>query len=144
MADLRKFMWDGAKSGMALDLYLNRWPQIGNGKAGTVESLHVAVSGLGSVMGIKFNIAIEILMPDLSHSGKCTVIMNGARAEGCAYSVSGGTLTINHPQTQIQLQDSDKKWTWVHINNPIPVWIGAWPSGMNTAPEDHFGDVKQS
>lgn len=141
MADLKKFMWEGARTGMALDLYLNRWPKVGSGNADIVESLHVKIHGEGSVLGIKFNISVEIIMPDTSESGTCTIILNGSDPVNCAYKVSGDTLIINHPTTQIKIKDNDKKWTWVNISNPISVWVGAWPRGMNMEHDDNFGDI---
>lgn len=141
MADLKKYMWEGVQSGMAIDLYLNRWPNIGNGQVEIAESLHVKINGNGTILGKKFEFFIEVIMPDISPFGNCTVILNGSCEDGCAYNVREGTLTINHPLTQIKIQDNDKKWTWVHINNPTNAWIGAWPSGMKMAHEDKFGDI---
>jgi hypothetical protein len=138
MADLTKFMWNGLHSGMPIDLYLNRWPKIGNGKAEIIEPLHVKIHGNGNVLGKKFEITIEIIMPDTSPSGKCTVLLNGSKAEGCDYKTDGGSLLINHPQSQIKIQANEKKWSWVHINSPVNAWVGAWPSGMDTMAEDHF------
>lgn len=134
MADLRKFLWDGVRTGMLLDLYLNRWPKIGNGRADLIEKLHVKVSGESSVL--KFNIDVEVIMPDESMSGQCVVILNGKRADNCNYLVKGGTLTINHPQAQIKLQAKDKKWSWIHVNNPILAWsaLAEWPEHPGRRP----------
>lgn len=141
MADLKKFMWEGVQSGMAFDLYLNRWPKIGIGQFEIAEPLHVKINGNGNVLGTKFEFSIEVIMPDTSSHGTCKVILNGSTKQECAYNAVGGTLTINHPVTQIKIQDNDKMWTWLHINNQINGWIGAWPSGMNMAHEDNFGDI---
>jgi hypothetical protein len=141
MADLKKFIWKEARSGMQIDLYLNRWPQIGQGKAEIIESLHAKLNGKGSVLGKNFSITIEVIMPDNSPSGKCTVILNDSKAEGCDYKTDGGTLIINHPKAQIKIQANDKKWTWIHVNNPVNVWIGAWPAGMDMNINDRFEDV---
>lgn len=141
MADLKKYMWEGVQKGMAFDLYLNRWPKIGDGQFEIAESLHVKIIGNGNLLGTKFEFSIEVIMPDTSLFGKCTVILNGSREVGCAFNVIEGTLIINHPIAQIKIQDNDKKWTWVHVNHPVIAWIGAWPSGIKMAHEDNFGDI---
>jgi hypothetical protein len=140
MADLKQFTWDGLRPGMDLDLYLNRWPSVGKGKCDIIQTLHLKVSGEGRVAGIPFKLAVEIEMPDTSPSGKCIVKLNGDKEES-AYRVVDGTLQINHSSTQISMKNNDSKWSWVHVNNPVSVWIGLWPAGVAINMEDSFGEI---
>ncbi|NHN24218.1 hypothetical protein FIA58_000885 [Flavobacterium jejuense] len=140
MANLRKFFWEGLQSGMKVDYYTNRWPRVGNGKAEVIETLRVKLSGEIRLGGI---FTVEIIMPDESLRGFCTLIVNGEAANDCAYLVEGNKLNINHPQSQIQIHANDKKWTWAKSSHPqgLP-WMGMWPSDMKMDHEDNFGDVE--
>ena len=136
MADLKNFIYSGLQSGTKFDLYLSRWPKIGNGKSEIVESLHLKVEGSAKVFGQTFSGSIEITMPDKSPVGRCIVSINNGKAEQCAYKVDGRTLIINHPETQIKVQNNDKKWTWVHINSPVSIKIGILPTDVALSDEE--------
>ena len=138
MADLKKYVWEGLTSGQAVDIYLNRWPKIGSGVIDIIENLHLKCTGSGGIFGFTIKGSIEIRMPDTSSNGVCKVSLNGGTEESCKYQVSDGKLQINHSKTQITMYDNDKKWSWVHINNPVSAWAGIWPAGMNTEDADHF------
>lgn len=143
MADLTKYVWSGIRSGMAVDLYLNRWPSIGSGTADVIEPLRAHVRGSGSVLGIKFNLDVEVRMPDLSSSGTCTVTIGGRSAD-CRYTTSGGKLIINHPDAQIVISDNDKYWTWISVNSPVAASVGVWPAGMNADADAFFLPARKS
>lgn len=139
MANLRDFVWSGLHAGMDVDLYpASRWPKVGSGKVNVLEPLRLSFTGKG--FGIEGT--IEIIMPDTSPRGVCTVIFNDHRADNCPYSVSDRTLIINHPDTQIRLQDHDSKWTWAYSSMPVGVWGGIWPAGMDMEPDDTTGALK--
>lgn len=139
MANLRDFVWSGLRAGMDIDVYpASRWPKVGSGKLLQLEPLNLKFTG--EAFGIKGS--IEIIMPDTSPRGTCIVKLNNDDEKKCPYAVEGQTLVINHPDTQIRIQDHDSKWTWVHSSKPVGVWGGLWPAGMDMALEDTTGEVK--
>jgi hypothetical protein len=142
MADLKKYIWEGVKTGMPFDLYYSSWAKIGSATAETAESLHIKLKCHGKILGNEFNFTIEIVMPDTSPSGKCTVILNGSREDGCLYKVDNDTLIIHYTKTEIKIKGNDKSWTWIGINNPLPIWIGAWPAKLNIDKDYLFKDAE--
>ncbi|MCL6590942.1 MAG: hypothetical protein K6U80_13440 [Firmicutes bacterium] len=139
MADLTRFMY--GRTGMKLNLYTS-WPYIpipGEAVFDKFEPLNVKISGKIEFMGFKAGGSIEIIMPDTSPNGKCTVIINGNRFDNCPYRVEEELkLIITVNGNEITIQDRDKKWTWVWPGL-IKAWIGLWPQGESLlSNEDMF------
>ena len=127
MANLRNFIWSGSHDGMPIDIYLNRTPKIGSGVLQVAQTLRVALQGEATVLGQRVSGTVEIQMPDESPSGTCTVILNGARNDGCKYWTDGGYLKIQVQGRELSLSGNDKQWTWLGVSG-VPAWIGFWPA----------------
>jgi hypothetical protein len=127
MANLRNFIWSGSHDGMALDIYLNRTPRIGNGVMHVAQPLRVVLEGEATVFGQHAKGTVEIRMPDESPSGTCTVVLNGAVDNNCAYRTDGSYLKIQVAGRELSLTANDKQWTWLGVSG-VPGWIGFWPS----------------
>lgn len=134
MANLRNFIWSGSHDGMALDIYLNRWPQIGDGVLQVAQPLRLALKGQATVLGQHVSGTVDIRMPDESPSGTCTVILNGVSNDGCAYRTDGGYLKIQVAGRELSLSANDKQWTWIGVSG-VPGSIGFWPASV-AMPED--------
>lgn len=144
MADLTRFMY--GKAGMKVDFYTG-WPYLpipGEGVFEKFEPLNVKISGKIDFCGIKEDGFIEIIMPDTSPSGKCTVIIKTGRFgerrfENCPYRVENDLkLIIKIEDNEVTIQDRDKKWTWVWTSI-VKVWVGLWPQGEKLlSDEDMF------
>lgn len=136
MANLRSFLWSGSHDGMPVDIYLNRTPQIGSGVLRTAQPLHVVLQGSASVLGKQIDGTVEIIMPDESSGGTCTVVLNGARHDDCAYHVDGGYLKIQVADRELTLGGAgDKQWTWVGVSG-VPGWVGVWPGSHAMAADE--------
>lgn len=132
MANLKKFVWEGARDGMKFDLYEYRTRIQINGEAELLKltPLHLHLKGEAHFI-VTVKGEIEIIMPDENPSGVCTVILNGDRRDNVPYTTIGNTLEIHDPRTKIKL-DTERKYTWVEIDRPISAKIGLWPKGQKT------------
>jgi hypothetical protein len=134
MANLRNFMWSGSRDGMPLDIYLNRWPQIGNGVLHVAQPLRVVLEGKATVLGQEVSGTVDIRMPDESPNGTCTVILNGVTHANSPYRTDGGYLKIQVAGRELSLSANDKQWTWIGVSG-VPGSIGFWPASV-AMPED--------
>lgn len=137
MANLMRFIAPGSRANQRLDLYLNRWPHIGDATFLVVEPLRLEVEGKVKFLGQEYRGRIGIVMPDEAPAGTCTLVIDGA-SHRCPYRVVGNTLEINAPGRKITLQDNDRSWTWVEVTGLLGS-IGLWPSGVAAADEAFFG-----
>jgi hypothetical protein len=145
MANLKSFVWCDAHSGMDVDVYLNRWPQVGGGRMNAVEELRLDVS-----LDIRFDFPwhfawsgrIEVLMPDLSPRGTCRVRVHGGAEYACAYRTANCALEINTPAGTVKLSAHDNKWSWFEIRGSLPFWLGLWPRDALLAEEDVFSPAE--
>ena len=129
MANLKRFIWDGAHAGQALDLYAGRYTKVGTGSWITVEELRLKLKGSVTILGKEYTGEVEILMKDFAPRGSCTVLINGVRHNDCPYEVKGKRLQIDKVADRtLELEAQDGKWSWVGVSL-VPTWVGFWPQG---------------
>lgn len=140
MADLRKFVWSGTHDGMKVDLY-SGFPRviIGNGEINEFKPLYIRVTG--TLNAPRRTETVEIIMPNESDRGVCTLIVSGNRFENCPYHVEGRALHIKHPSVEIKIDANDRKYTWVATTGFIRLAVGLWPQGQKMTAEDLAQDL---
>lgn len=142
MANLKHFIWEGSRSGLEVDIYGGRVLKVGDGKWIVVEELRLKLEGKGKIFEFEFKGDVEIIMPDLSPRGHCTVILNGKRHADCPYQASGNHLKIEKVADRVlELKAQDGKWSWVGISG-VPTWIGVWPKGHALEKGARFGPAE--
>jgi len=136
MADLTKFVNSALKQGETFDVYLNRFPKIGSGKANALVPLHANFTVDASVLGHPIKGDIDITMPDLSPSGTCTIGFLGGRQQA-PYTTSGNKLEIKAQGRTITFYGGDKQWSWIDVSG-IPGSVGIWPTSHALQEEDEL------
>lgn len=131
MADLRKFIAPDARTGQKLGIYVARI-QVGEGTFQTVEPLRVVVHGKGKFFGKEISGSVEVIMPDTTPDGECTLVLNGVRHEKCPYQTSGQALLIHGAGEEIRIQDHDRSYTWIQARG---IWAGLWPANVEMRDE---------
>ncbi|MBQ1499127.1 MAG: hypothetical protein IIZ38_12500 [Sphingomonas sp.] len=134
MANLRNFVNPALNEGETFDVYLNRFPQIGSGKANALVPLFASFAIDASVLGHPIKGNIEIQMPDLSPSGTCLISFLGAQHKA-PYTTGGGKLQIQAPGRTVTLYGGDKQWSWIDVSG-VPGSIGIWPTSHVLRDED--------
>jgi hypothetical protein len=132
MADLRKHIAPDARTGGSFDVYVASI-KVGYGRFLKVEPLHVSIEGEAGIPGIPVKGSVEIIMPDTSPSGTCTVVVNGGRHDGCRYQTSGIALEIDAAGESITLQGNDRSYSWVRARG---IWAGLWTTSAVMAEAD--------
>ena len=135
MADLTKFVNPALNQGETFDVYLNRFPKIGNGQANALTPLHANFDVDASVLGHAIKGAIDITMPDLSPSGTCQLSFLGGGAQSASYTTEGNKLAISAQGRTITLYGGDKQWSWIDVSG-VPGSIGIWPTSHVLQDED--------
>lgn len=125
MADLRKFIYSGLRSGTPILLYVypNKITPVGDGVVGYIESLRMAVKAKGYIIK-PFDASVRIIMPDLAPSGVCRLKIADNPEVESKYWEEDGRLNIDAYHIQIY---TEGKWTWVRIQDFY--WVGIWPEG---------------
>ena len=126
MADLTKFVNPALKQGENFDVYLNRFPKIGSGRANVLQPLHAALYVDASVLGNTIKGDIDIVMPDTSPSGTCKISFLGA-ARNATYTTNGNKLVIQVDGRTLTFYAGDKSWSWIDASG-VPGSIGIWPT----------------
>ena len=124
MANLINFVNPALNEGETFDVYLNRFPKIGAGKANALMPLFASFAIDN----------IEIQMPDLSPSGTCLISFLGAQHKA-PYTTGGGKLQIQAPGRTVTLYGGDKQWSWIDVSG-VPGSIGIWPTSHVLQDED--------
>jgi hypothetical protein len=126
MADITKFVNAALDQGETFDVYLNRFPKIGSGRANTLEPLHANLTVDASILGHSIQGDIDIVMPDLSPSGTCQISFLGSAQQG-SYTTNGGKLEISVSNRTLTFYAGDKEWSWIDVSG-VPGSIGVWPT----------------
>ncbi|NVK63202.1 MAG: hypothetical protein HWE22_01395 [Flavobacteriales bacterium] len=129
MANLKKFVWEGAREGMKFDLYEHRFRVKIPGEATllALTPLHLHVKGYANFI-VKIEGEIEIIMADEAPSGVCSVVLNNDRRDNVSYITVGNTLVIHDSRVKIEL-DTERLYTWVAVDRPVSAKVGLWPQG---------------
>lgn len=136
MADLTKFVNPALNQGETFDVYLNRFPKIGAGKANALVPLHASFTVDASVLGHAIKGDIDIKMPDLSPSGTCLISFLGGQQQA-PYTTQGNKLEIQAQGRTISFYGGDKQWSWIDVSG-IPGSIGIWPTSHVLQDEDEL------
>lgn len=142
MADLTKFVNPALKQGETFDVYLNRFPKIGSGKANALSPLHADLYVDASVLGHAIKGDVNITMPDLAPSGTCRISFLGSAPQDASYTTKDGKLSINALGKTISLSGGDKQWSWIEVSG-TPASIGVWPTSHTLMEEDE-SDLAQA
>ena len=137
MADLTRFVNSALRQGNNIDVYLNRWPSIGNGRANVLETLHANLTVHVKILNIEINGDIDIVMPDTSPSGSCRVNFLGNVRDNCPYRTFDNKIEVRVADRTLTLYPGDKAWTWLDVSG-VPGSIGIWPANMDF---DEEGDA---
>ena len=143
MANLRDFLWSGIGDGTRLDVTINRWsPRIGSADVLTAKPLHLAVEG--EVRLLPGRHRVEIIMPDESPRGTCTVVIKGTSHEKCEYWTDRKYLNIRVPGGKIALGGvPDGEWTWLWVESSlVRSWFGFQPARDDTAEGEAEQEMK--
>ncbi len=146
MADLTKYISKDLYPEAKVDLSLNRWPKIGNGKVLNLEPLHLKMEGKGNVFGQEFDSDVEVIMPDLAPKGTCTIKIGSNPPISTEYWDENGTLRTRAYNLYVY---PDGRWTWVWLDTvvkgiPVKGWIGIWPQGIIMSAADMASSVEPS
>ena len=126
MADITKFVNPALRQGETFDVYLNRFPKIGDGQANTLQPLHANLTIDASILGKSIKGTIDIVMPDLSPSGTCQISFLGAVQQG-QYTTNGDKLEISAAGRTLSFYPGSKEWSWIDVSG-VPGSIGVWPT----------------
>lgn len=130
MANLKKFVWEGANSGMKFELwnYSPRFKVPGSADLLELSPLRLKAKGeVNFIINIKGD--IEIIMDNENDTGVCSVILNSERRDNVPYQVMGNTLVIRDTRTTIEMS-TERKYTWIGVDRPVRAKIGLWPQGQ--------------
>ena len=144
MANLKNFLNPNFLPNRKFNIYheLARTVSLGDAIPLIVKNLHVKVKGSVSFAGHVFkDIVVEVIMPDESPSGRCTLIFGSTRLENVPYKTRGNDLVIepeNFPLSEIVLQRGNREWTWFGLKYGIVWlgWFGTWPANKEINQED--------
>jgi hypothetical protein len=126
VADLTKFIDRSARPDSRFGIYYRRVLPVGAGRFTRVEPLRLAAEGEFRWPFDRRRHAGEIVMPDTAPQGRCTVIADGRRYEGCPYHTRGQALEIQAAGRRVVLHPAAPRWS------VIDLWgteLGCWPEG---------------
>lgn len=132
MANLKKFVWEGARDGMKFDIWnaSPRLPIPGSAQLILLTPLHAKLEG--GALGASGT--IEIIMPDEAPRGACSVKLNTNLYGKVPYFTEQDELVLRVPlpddKTLTIRLSTSWKYSWVSIDHPISVKVGLWPSGQ--------------
>jgi hypothetical protein len=134
MADLKRFIGNGAHAGQPVKFYLKD-VEAGTGRFETVESLRLVVSASVGLPGLKLNGRCDIRMSDLSPSGVCllvtTVPGEKPREHRSDYVTTGNRLDIYTPLGWIGFQP-EGSITWIRTSGGL-IWCSARPAAAEVS-----------